>query len=456
MALFGRGGRGPSSSTSAGTGDDGPRPLDATPATAATAATVAAHDPGPPPRSIRTSLFASFHYSDYRLLWIGQLGWSSANWMEQVARNWLVWELTGSGVALGLVNLFRALPQLFMSLPAGVAADRFNKKYVLMACQSMTMTSYLCLLGLVVAGLIQLWHIYLFSFLLGISMAFNQPARNALIPNLVPEQIMLNGFALNQVAMNFMRVVAPGVAGLLIGWFEVRAAFVGAVVLFMVVIVATIMMKAPGAKSVSQTGSATGQLLEGVRYVLADKSILVVMAIALAVFTFVMPYNTLMPIMADRVLDIGAQGFGMLLSVAGIGALVGGLIVAAFGDVRRKGLLYLGASFGYAFAVFLLGVSPSVGLGVLLPMFVMLFIGAGQAIFMTAGNVALMAHAPEELRGRILSVYNLDRGLMPLGSAGGGALADWLSAPVALMLMGGVAATMIAIVGSLSARIRRL
>ncbi|MDE2970518.1 MAG: MFS transporter, partial [Chloroflexota bacterium] len=347
------------------------------------------------------------------MLWIGQLGWSGANWMEQVARNWLVWELTGSGVALGLVNLFRALPQLFMSLPAGVAADRFNKKYVLMACQSVTMTCYVCLLGLVVADLIELWHIYLFSFILGISMAFNQPARNALIPNLVPEQIMLNAFALNQVAMNFMRVIAPGIAGLLIGWFDVRAAFVGAVVLFAVVIVATIIMKAPGAKSVSQTESASGQLFEGIRYVLADKNILVIMVIALAVFTFVMPYNTLMPILADKVLDIGAQGFGMLLSVAGIGALIGGLTVASFGDVRRKGLLYLGATFGYALSVFLLGVSPTLGLGVLLPMFDMLFVGAGQAIFMTAGNVALMAHAPEELRGRILSVYNLDRGLMP-------------------------------------------
>ena len=446
MALFGRGERGPATSTDADA--DAPRPHDDVP--------VAERHRRPPARAVPTGLFASFHYSDFRLLWIGQLGWSGANWMEQVARNWLVWELTGSGVALGLVNLFRALPQLFMSLPAGVAADRFNKKYVLMACQSVTMTCYVCLLGLVIAGLIQLWHIYLFSFLLGISMAFNQPARNALIPNLVPEQIMLNAFALNQVAMNFMRVIAPGIAGLLIGWFDVTAAFVGAVVLFAVVIVATIIMKAPGARSVSQTESASGQLLEGIRYVLADKSILVVMVIALAVFTFVMPYNTLMPIMADRVLDIGAQGFGMLLSVAGIGALVGGLTVAAFGDVRHKGLLSLGASFGYALAVFLLGVSPHVGLGVLVPMFVMLFIGAGQAIFMTAGNVTLMAHAPEDLRGRILSVYNLDRGLMPLGSAGGGALADWLSAPTALMLMGGAAAAMIGVVGALSARIRRL
>ena len=445
MALFGRGG----GSTTPPDAEHS-RSLDDLPTRSP------AIEDAPPIRSLHTGLFASFHYSDFRLLWIGQLGWSGANWMEQVARNWLVWELTGSGVALGLVNLFRALPQLFMSLPAGVAADRFNKKYVLMACQSMTMTSYLCLLGLVISDLIQLWHIYLFSFLLGISMAFNQPARNALIPNLVPEQIMLNAFALNQVAMNFMRVVAPGIAGVLIGWFDVMAAFVGAVVLFAVVIVATIIMKAPGARSVSETESASGQLLEGLRYVLADKSILVVMLVALAVFTFVMPYNTLMPILADKVLDIGAQGFGMLLSVAGIGALIGGLTVAAFSDVRHKGLLYLGASFGYAFSVFLLGVSPSLGLGVLLPMFVMLFIGAGQAIFMTAGNVALMAHAPEELRGRILSVYNLDRGLMPLGSAGGGALADWLSAPAALMLMGGTAAAMIAVVGSLSSRLRRM
>ena len=429
---------------------DAPRPPDNVPSNPP------AIDDGPPTKWQYTGLFASFHYADFRLLWVGQLGWSGANWMEQVARNWLVWELTGSGVALGLVNLFRALPQLFMALPAGVAADRFNKKYVLMACQSMTMTSYVILLALVVTGLIQIWHLYLFSFLLGVSMVFNQPARNALIPNLVPPQNMLNGFALNQVAMNFMRVCAPGIAGLLIALFEAKAAFAGAVALFMVVIVATILMRAPGARSVSATESASGQLKEGIAYVIADKNILVVMVVALAVFTFVMPYNTLMPIMADRVLDIGAQGFGLLLSVAGVGALIGGLIVASLGDVRRKGLLFLGASFGYAFSVFLLGVSPDLGLGIYLPIAVMLFIGAGQAIFMTAGNVALLAHAPEELRGRVLSVYNLDRGLMPLGSTGGGGLADLFSAPTALMLMGGTAATMIAVVGTLSQRIRRM
>ena len=187
-----------------------------------------------------TGMFASFHYSDFRLLWVGQLGWSGANWMEQVARNWLIWELTGSGVALGLVNLFRALPQPFMALPSGVVADRFNKKYVLMACQSVTMSSYVILTILVFTDLIQVWHIYLFSFLMGISMVFNQPARNALIPSLVRQQNMMNSFALNQVAMNSMRVVAPGIAGLMIGFLSIKSAYLGAVVLFSIVIVATI------------------------------------------------------------------------------------------------------------------------------------------------------------------------------------------------------------------------
>lgn len=177
-------------------------------------------------------MFASFHYSDFRLLWVGQLGWSGTNWMEQVARNWLIWELTNSGVALGLVNLFRALPQLFMALPSGVVADRFNKKYVLMACQSVTMSSYVILTVLVFTDLIQVWHIYLFSFLMGISMVFNQPARNALIPSLVPKQNMMNAFALNQVAMNSMRVIAPDIAGLMIGFLSIKSAYFSAVVLF--------------------------------------------------------------------------------------------------------------------------------------------------------------------------------------------------------------------------------
>ena len=408
------------------------------------------------PSARYSGMFASFHYSDFRLLWVGQLGWSGANWMEQVARNWLIWELTGSGVALGLVNLFRALPQLFMALPSGVVADRFNKKYVLMACQSVTMSSYVILTVLVFTNLIQVWHIYLFSFLMGISMVFNQPARNALIPSLVPKQNMMNAFALNQVAMNSMRVVAPGIAGLMIGFLSIKSAYFSAVVLFTIVIVATILLDAPRAKSVSKTRSASGQLKEGISYVVSNKNILVVMIVALAVFTFVMPYNTLIPMMADEVLDIGAQGFGLLLSLAGVGALIGGLTVASFNDIRHKGMLFLVSSLAYGFFVFLLGVSPHLGLGIVLPIIVMVFIGAAQAIFMTAGNVALLAQAPEELRGRVLSVYNLDRGLMPLGSMGGGGLADAFTATTALMVMGGTAALMIATVGALSPRIRRL
>jgi len=209
-------------------------------------------------------------------------------------------------------------------MPSGVVADRFDKKYVLMACQSVTMSSYVILTVLVFTDLIQVWHIYLFSFLMGISMVSNQPARNALIPSLVPKQNMLNAFALNQVAMNSMRVVAPGIAGLMMGFLSIKSAYFSAVVLFTIVIVATILLDAPKVKCVSKTSSARGQLKEGVSYVVSNKNILVVMIVALAVFTFVMPYNTLMPIMADEVLGIGAQEFGLLLSLAGIGALVGG------------------------------------------------------------------------------------------------------------------------------------
>jgi MFS family permease len=291
---------------------------------------------------------------------------------------------------------------------------------------------------------------------MGVSMVFNQPARNALIPSLVPKSNMINAFALNQVAMNSMRVIAPGIAGLMIGFMSIKSAYFGAVALFIIVIVATILLDAPRAKSVSRTSSASGQLKEGISYVAGNKDILVVLIVALAVFTFVMPYNTLMPIMADDVLSIGAQGFGLLLSLAGVGALVGGLAVASFNDIRHKGLLFLLSSFAYGFAVFLLGLSPHLGLGIALPIIVMLFIGAGQAIFMTAGNVALLAQAPEDLRGRVLSVYNLDRGLMPLGSMGGGGLADAFTATTALMVMGGTAALMIATIGVFSPRIRQL
>ena len=135
------------------------------------------------------SVFSSLRYADFRLVWIGMLGWSGAMWMENIARNWLVWKLTESPLELGLTNLVRSLPQVFLALPAGVIADRFNKKWVLLVSQTVTFVSYLVIFTLVLTETVVMWHVYVLGAIMGGSMAFNQPARHSLIPRLVPPRL---------------------------------------------------------------------------------------------------------------------------------------------------------------------------------------------------------------------------------------------------------------------------
>ena len=372
-------------------------------------------------------------------------------WMEQIARNWLVWELTGSGLALGFTNLARSLPQMFMALPAGVVADRFNKKWVLLACQTVSFSCYVTLFLLVVTDAIQLWHIYLFTAIMGSSMAFNQPARQSLVPRLVPPEALLNAVSLNMVAMNTTRVLGPALAGLLIGLWDVDAAYGAAMVIFSMVLVATVMLRASEARSLNRGGSARGQLFEGVSYVVRNPSILAIMAVALATFTFAMPYNTILPIVADDVFHIGPAGYGLLLSVAGAGALAGGIGMAALGDFPHKGKLFLVAAGSFGFFIAILGLSP----WVVVAFAAMLLIGASQSIFMAAGSTVILKMTPPNLQGRVMSVYSLDHALMPLGSAMAGGLADAFSASVALVALGIICTSLVLTTGTLLPAARR-
>ena len=373
-------------------------------------------------------------------------------WMEVITRNWLVWQLTSSGLNLGLINLARALPQVALALPAGVVADRFNKKRVLQSAQFITFSCYLSLFFLVLTDAIQLWHLYFFSVFMGISMSFNQPARQSLISRVVPRGTLLNAISLIQVAMNTMRVMGPAIAGLLIGFFGISSAYGVATGVFLVVILATAFLRTSEGESLSHTRSAGRQLVEGLGYVLRNKSILAIMAVALVTFTFAMPYNTLMPIVADHTLGIGAEGYGLILSVAGAGALIGGVTIASLGSVKRTSVIFLGGAFAFGGSIVLLGISPWIWSAFL----IMLLLGASQSMFMAAGSATLLSRTPQELHGRVMSIYTLDRGLMPLGSTMAGALSDIYSASTALVVMGGIAMSLVIGVGALIPSSRRL
>ncbi len=266
--------------------------------------------------------FRALHNRNFTLLLIGQSGHSAALWIEAIARSWLIWQMTGSGTMLAVVNMLRAIPMLFLGLFAGVLADRFDRRKILIVCKTIALTNYLILATLIATGAIQVWHVLLSAFIMGCSMAFEQPTRTSLIPRLVGEDELPNAVALNSAAMNVTRVVGPGIAGLLIAPLGIDGVYYTSAGVYVITLICTIMMRVPPVIARVERTSVWADMGEGLRYVYREKVILVLMLLALIPMVIGDPYRTVMPIFSDKVLHAGASGYGWLQSASGVGALL--------------------------------------------------------------------------------------------------------------------------------------
>ncbi|MBI2935489.1 MAG: MFS transporter [Chloroflexi bacterium] len=364
------------------------------------------------------------------MLWIGQFGQAGAMWMEIISRNWLIWDMTHQAIMLAALNATRSVPSLFFGLVAGVAADRFNKKRVLQAAQVLTFASYAAVALLLATDSLKLWHLFLTTVVNGVGMAFNQPARQSIVPRLVPKEKILNAVALSQIAMNSSRVIGPAVSGLLIVSVGMTGSYVAASLAYLLVIVTTAFL--PSMRAEGRAEGMWDSLKEGLGYIARTPHVRAVLIMVVGFMLFGLPYMSLMPIVADRVFHMGAGGYGVLFSLAGIGALVGGFLTASLGGVRNIGLLLLAT--GGAFSLLLIALGNVPWVTVAFP--IMVGIGAGQSMFMALGNGFLLTSTPQRVQGRVMSVNAMDRGLQPAGSALGALIADVYSAGLALAVMG--------------------
>lgn len=421
---------------------------------------VGGREPIPPAQYGIRHMFDSLRYRDYRILWIGQMSWYTSLTVETMAQNWVVWTLTGSALNLALINLVGSVTRLAMTLPAGVAADRFNKKTILVWCQLVTFSSYLIITVLVVGEWVRLWHVYTVAMVLSFSSSFNLPTRQSLVPRLVPREMVLNAFSLNQVALSSTRAISPALAGFMIGWWPLGVGGAGSAyafgsAVFVVVVVTTFMLPAREGAPVGHRGkSAVGQVMEGLGFVAHSPVVFSIMVVAAVTMAFGMSYVILLPVVADEMFDIGARGYGLLTAVGGIGALVGGVGLASMGNMKRRGLVFLGNSLAFGIFNVLLGVSAWVSIA--LAFAAMFALGAGASLLKAVGQTLVLQRTPEELQGRVMSVYHLDRGLMPLGSVVGGVLADAAGGGWALIFLGGTCVTGVAIVVAVGRTLRNL
>jgi MFS family permease len=370
-------------------------------------------------------------YRNYRLFFGGQLISLMGTWMQMVAQSWLVYRLTGSSFLLGSVGFASQIPVFLLAFIGGTVADRYNRHSLVIATQSSAMFLAFCLSILTLTDMIQVWHIFVLSVLLGIVNAFDMPARQAFVVQLVGRDDLINAIALNSCAFNSARVLGPAIAGLLIAGIGEGWCFFTNGVSYVAVLVGLLLMKLQHTQEASQSNSALSNVLEGFRYVRRTKPVRALLFLIAIVSVGGMPYSVLMPIFADEILNGGARGLGILMGATGLGALAGSLFLAARSGIQGLGKVIARASTGFGFSLLLFAVSRSFWLSVVF----LLPAGFSLMVLMASANTLIQTIVPDQLRGRVMALHvTMFIGMFPFGSFLAGAIAERLGAPVAVAI----------------------
>ncbi len=374
--------------------------------------------------------FASFKHRNYRLYFSGQLISQVGTWMQQVAQGWLVYQLTGSPLYLGLVGFTTAIPMWFFSLGAGVMVDRISRRSLLLVTQTVAMLLAFVLAALVFTNVVQPWHILVLSFLLGINNSFDGTARQTFIKDMVGQEDMLNAIALNSAMFNLSRIVGPALAGITLASVGPAWCFFLNGLSFLAVIVGIFLMQMPKLSAPPQKASMLSDIKEGITYIRHSSTILTLMAVVAISGIFAIPYTTLLPAYARDVMHVDAQGFGFLSTATGIGALAGALMVASLSHSRRKGLILTIGNLIYPSMLVMLSLSRSYPLSLL----ILAIVGWSFMIQQATANTLVQNNVPDHLRGRVMSVYMLMgfQGMAPLGSLQAGSVAQQFGVPVGI------------------------
>ncbi len=383
--------------------------------------------------------YAALHYRNFTLLWSGLIVSNMGTWMQNVANGWLVLQLTNSPLWLGLLGLSFAVPMIILPPLAGPVVDRVHRVRLLFFTQSMQAVTALALALLTWLGRIQTWHILLASFVGAALLAFDNPARQALIPDLVEPRDLLNALSLNSATYTGAALVGPALAGAMLGPLGAGTLFFINAISFLAVIFALAAMKDVRTHSGGQHGPLHHSFWAGLSYAWRSRMIVALLGLSALGGIFGRSYQNLLPIFGRDIWHAGAEGYGLLLASAGGGALVGAFALASFRRWHHQGAVMLASGFLFSFSLIAFAVSPSIWFGLAL-----LFVtGITSTVFATIISTFIQFSVPNELRGRIMSLYTVTLiGLPSLGALGSGALAELLGgiqgAARAVLLAAGV------------------
>ena len=374
-------------------------------------------------------------------------------WLQSVALSWLVFQLTNSAFLLGIVGFLSSIPMFLFSLFGGVLADRMNKRSILIFTQTAFMLLAFILAVLTQVKLITPAQIMIIALLNGLVMAFDAPSRQAVVVELVGKEHLFNAIALNSVAFNSSRIIGPALAGILVSSIGMSGCFYLNGISFLAVIWALFIIKVHNNVKSVKPNTALKDLKEAFIFIKNNRLILTLITIVGVVSLFGVPYAILMPIFANDILKVGVKGLGVLMGSAGLGALIGALLLARLGNFKFKGKFLLASFLLFSLSLVVFALSKIY----LLSIAALVLIGGTSVSSIALINTILQHNVSDELRGRLMSVFLLTfAGIMPFGNLLSGWVAGSLGAPFAVFLSGVICALFFVIINIAYPRLKEI
>jgi len=377
--------------------------------------------------------FRALKHRNFQLFIIGQLISLIGTWMQTTAQQWLVYRLTGSAVLLGVFGFANQVPMLFLAWMGGYVGDRYNRHRGVITTQTFSMLLAFLLAFLTLTHVVNKWHLIVIAFLVGIVNAFDVPIRQAFFVQMVGKEDLPNAIALNSSIFNGARVVGPAIAGFAIVLVGEGWCFFLNGISFIAVLIALLMMRIPPTTTKRTTESPVRSFVEGVRFAMSDPPIRAALLLLSVLSLFGLQYSVFLPIYARDILHGGAKTLGLLMSAAGVGAVLGALQFAA--RTQYKGLARWIAATSTICAIGLLIFSLASSFW--LCAVVLFVVGFAATSQMAATNTIIQQRVPDELRSRLMAVYaTMFMGVQPIGSLIAGVVAKHLGAPHTLLIFG--------------------
>ena len=402
-------------------------------------------------RLARAPAFSSLALGQFRFLLAGTSASQLGGWMEEVARGWLVFQLTDSAFQLGLVAFLRGISTLVFSPAAGVVVDRLDRRRVAAFSQAVPGMVALLVGILVSTGLVQMWHLYITAVIVGASVAVNIPARQVLVYDVVGTEYLPSAIGLNSVTANVSRIVAPSLGGIIIRVAGTAVAFYGQAAFFGLAVVTTLMLR-PLARVEPVRVPVLSGIREGFDYIRRDERLSRLVTMNVVANVLIYPYVAMMPVFAKDILHGGSAGYGLLLTGVGVGAIPGGLTAASMQGRGSRGktmalaaLLYMGMVLAFSF-------SRAFGLSFA----ILVVAGIGWSLFVILNQTLLQLNLDDAFQGRGMALYSMAGGLTPFGNLGLGTASQRFGVPHSVAAFAATGLVLVAFAGIASRKIRRL